>query len=318
MMKAQVFLVLLLLTLRVPLLHADVVTLKNGDRLSGKILEESAAGIKLESPIFGIIDIPGTAVAETAKDLEKEPEPEPPAPEETVSEHFWKEITSAIFPEGFHGEIIIGYDYSESSDVQSGVDLRLKGKYESGKHTVNAETFYVYTRKKDEDGNVSRPKDRYGLNAAYDYDIREPYFLRASNKFLVDRVKAIDLQNDINGLFGWRVFSEEDWDLDLAFGPGARYLDTTSSEGTWDPLLTFQQDSFYQFNDLVRFDQLFDYSFDPTDSSSYSLLFEVSASVRLTPFAEPKVIYRNSYDSTVGEGGIRREQSLIVALAVPF
>jgi|GEM_PF-6657124 len=300
--------------------RADTVTLKNGDKLSGEILEESAAGVKLESPMLGVIDIPGSAVASTlldsqVKEVEEEPEPEP---EPSLSEKYWNKLTESIFPKGFSGEILVGYSFTESSDVQNAVDLGIKGKYEEGKHTVTADAFYAYTRKKDEDGEVTKPRDKHGFNVAYEYDIADPFFLRGSNKYLTDYVKEIDLQNDTNALLGWRAFDEDDLSLDLAVGPGVRYLETSSAPGEWDPLVTFLQSSFYQYNESVRFDQKIDYSVDPTDTNSYSLLFEVSTSIRLTSFAEPKIIYRNSYDSVVGQGGIKREQALLVALSLPF
>ncbi len=295
----------------------DVVTLKNGDRLTGTVVEESAAAVVLDSPVLGTITIPGEGVASVKTAMEAGKTPEPP-PGKTVSERYWEELTSAIFPEGFSGEITLGYNYTESSDTQSGVVLGLAGTYETGPHTIETKAFYEYTRKKSATGVVTKPTDKYGANAAYEYDIREPFFLRGSDKLLVDRVKKIDLQNDLNALFGWRAVDRDDFSVDLAVGPGARYLDTTSNDGEWNALITFNQDIFYRYSDSLRFDQKFDYSVDPGDTGAYSLLFELAASVRLTPFAEPKLIYRNSYDSTVGAGGVKREQSLILALAVPF
>jgi len=306
-------------------LSADVVVLKNGDTLSGTVLEESATSVVLQSPVLGELILPKGEVASVTRKGEDAVEEE--TAEETVepaehqpgiTERVWEEITSTLFPEGFTGEILIAYDYSESSDIQSGTKLGLKGTYEQGKHTLSGDIFYAYTRKKDAGGNVSKPTDRYGFNAAYEYDIQEPYFLRASDNFVIDRVKKLDPQNDLNLLAGWRAIDEEKMSLDLAAGPGVRYQKTSSSSGQWDPLITFNQSAFYQLNSSVRFDELINYSVDPTDTGSYSLLFEVAAAIRLTNFAEPKIIYRNSYDSTVGAGGIKREQSLLVALAVPF
>jgi len=306
-------------------LSADTIVLKNGDTLSGKIVEETDDSVVLESPVLGSLTLPKAEVESLTKEgdeaadvPEKEEEPAPDVAEESVSQAYWDAITETIFPEGFTGEILIAYDYSESSDVQSGIKLGLAGAYEAGKHKVEGDIFYAYTRKKDADGNVTKPTDRYGFNAAYEYDIQEPFFLRASDKFVIDRVKKLEPQNDLNGLFGWRAVDEEMMALNLAIGPGVRYQKTPTTDGKWNPLFTFNQDAFYQYSDLVRFDQLFDYSIDPSDTGEYSLLFELSASIRLTPFAEPKIIYRNSYDSSVGEGGVKREQSLLIALTVPL
>ncbi len=308
-------------------LAADVVTLKNGDVLSGTVLEDGTTAVVLESAILGQIEIPKAEVESVVKDSGEtateetaaaEETPPPPPPEKSLSEHYWETLTRAIFPEDFTGEILIGYDYSESSDIQSGIKLGLKGEYKRGKHTATGDIFYAYTRREDADGTVTKPTDKYGLNASYEYDIREPFFLRGSEKYLVDRVKKIKHQNDLNLLLGWRAIDEETLSLDFAVGPGVRYLETSSSAGEWDPLVTFFQNSFYRLNESVRIDEAITYSVDPSDTGSYSLLFEVSASVRLTAFAEPKIIYRNSYDSTVGEGGVKREQSLLLALAVPF
>ena len=300
------------------LLRADLVILKNGDRISGTIIEESAAQVVIESPVFGILEIPGPEVASAETDPGDSAAAAPLPPRKSLSEQYWERLTDSIFPEGFNGEITIGYDYTRSSDTESGVALGLSGTYEVGRHTVDANAFYEYRRKKSATGEVTKPTDKYGAGATYEYDIREPFFLRGSERALVDRVKKIDLQNDLNLLMGWRALEEEDYSLDLAVGPGARYLKTSSADGQWDPLVTFSQDAFYQFNQSVRFDEEIIYSVDPTDTGNYSMLFEISASIRLTPFAEPKLIYRNSYDSTVGEGGVKREESFLLALAVPF
>ena len=300
------------------LLQADVVTLKNGDRISGTIVEESATTVVIESPVFGVLEIPGSEVASAKTDLEDSAAAPPPPPRKSLSEEYWEKLTGAIFPDGFTGEITVGYDHTRSSDTESGVVLGLSGTYEVGHHTVDAKAFYEYTRKKSATGEVTKPTDKYGADASYEYDIRDPFFLRGSDRALVDRVKKIDLQNDLNFLLGWRALDEEDYSIDLAVGPGVRYLNTSSADGRWDPLATFSQDAFYQFNESIRFNEGIDYSIDPSDTGNYSLLFEISASIRLTPFAEPKLIYRNSYDSTVGEGGVKREESFLLALAVPF
>lgn len=301
-----------------PALRADTVTLKNGDRISGRIIEETAARVVVDSPVLGVLEIPGGEVAGTKKDLEEKVQAPPPEPEKEWSERYWEELTSTIFPEGFSGEIRVGYDFQESSSTESGVSLGIEGNYEVGRHIIQTEAFYDYTRRKDPDGNVTKPTDKYGLNLAYEYEIADPYFLRGSEKALVDRVKRIDLQNDLNLLGGWRAIDRPDLSVDLAAGPGLRYLDTATEAAEWSALLTFEQDASYRFSDAVRFEELFSYSVDPADTGNYSLLFELSASIRLTPFAEPRLIYRNSYDSSVGEGGVRREQAFLLSLAVPF
>lgn len=300
------------------LLRADTVTLKNGDRISGTIIEESAAKVVIESPVFGLLEVPESEVASTETDPGDSTAAPPRQPVKSLSEQYWERLTDRIFPEGFSGEITIGYAHTRTSDTESGVALGLSGIYEVGRHTVDANAFYEYTRKESASGEVTKPTDKYGAGAAYEFDVRKPFFLSGSDRALVDRVKRIDLQNDLNLLLGWRALEEEDYSLDLAVGPGVRYLKTSSADGGWDPLVTVSQDAFYRFNQSVRFEEEIIYSVDPTDTGSYSLLFEVSASIRLTPFAEPKLIYRNSYDSTVGEGGVRREESFLLALAVPF
>jgi len=314
------FVLLAIAILGISRLSADTVVLKNGDTISGTILEETDTAVVLESPILGSLTLPRENVESVQRDSD-EPTAEEAAVEEAVpepgtAEHVWETLTDMIFPEGFSGEILIALDRTESVDTQTGIKLGLAGEYAIGKHSFAGDLFYAYTRKEDADGVVSKPTDRYGFNLSYEYDVKDPFFLRGSNNFVIDQVKKFEPQNDINLLAGWRAVDEEKMSLDLSIGPGARYRKTPSDSGEWSPLIS--QDAFYQFSDFVRFDELFTYSVDPEDTGDYSILFELSASVRLTDFAEPKIIYRNSYDSTVGEGGVRREQAFLLALTVPL
>lgn len=322
-MKKSFYVALTLATLGTCWLSADSIVLKNGDILSGTVMEETDTSIVLESPMFGSLTLPKENVESITRDSEEpaeqaEDQVAEEAPEAGTAERFWDDLTDMIFPEGFSGEILLAYDYTESTDVQNGIKLGLTGEYAIEKHSFEGDIFYAYTRKKDADGNVSKPVDRYGFNLAYEYDVKDPFFLRGSNAFVIDQVKKFDPQNDTNLLGGWRAIDEEKMSLDLAIGPGLRYRKTPSDSGEWSPLITFTQDAFYQYSDFVRFDEMFSYSVDPEDTGNYSILFEISASVRLTDFAEPKIIYRNSYDSTVGSGGAKREQSLLLALTVPL
>jgi len=308
----------------------DVVVLKNGDRISGTITKQTDEHLVIESPVFGAVtvhmdelasgglpeeSIPVDTGEVTAEDAEADTSS---ASKEASIMSDWLAWTRSWLPSGWSGELRFGYFLTQSSDRETGVSLGLGAKKQSGKHTFEAGGFYDYERNKNPEGTVSKPTDKYGADLLYEYDIRDPFFIGASVDALVDRVKRIKLQSDQAVLAGWRILNQPNYGFDVAAGPGARYQENLGESGDWTTMGTFRQDAFYVYEDAFRLGQKFDSTVSLENSNDYSYLFEISATALLTPWAQPRLIYRNSYDSNVGVGGTRREQSLLVSLTIPF
>ncbi|MFH1239296.1 MAG: DUF481 domain-containing protein, partial [bacterium] len=113
---------------------AEIIYLKNGDRISGRIVEESKDNIAIESEATGLISINRGFIKQVVTDkLAKEPPVKEPVKKK--GEAIWKK------------DLSVGYNKSSGNTRQSALSTRLYAnrKTEFNEFTLKANTFYSST-----------------------------------------------------------------------------------------------------------------------------------------------------------------------------
>lgn len=223
-----------------------------------------------------------------------------------------------LIPSGYQGELRAGYRFNRTVQRENGVSLRLRGSRTVDSHSVEAGAYYDYSRIRNAEDEVSTLTDRYGTSLAYEFAVSSPFFLRAETEWSVNRVKGIDRQVDLSGLFGARLIDRPKMMFSLAIGPGAQNQKLRDAESEWDHQGVFQQRFERQINSFLRLEQKFRAFADVGDFHDHETSFSGIVRVKLADWADALLRYSNDYTSRVAEDAPRREELLVIELAIPF
>ncbi|WP_269541166.1 DUF481 domain-containing protein [Cerasicoccus fimbriatus] len=326
---------------------ADTLVLKNGDRISGTLTSKENGVITFQSDLLGQLTIPesdatvempappapspaeaaavanattAAAVTEEATDKEsisKQKQEEVDAVTKSIKDtQNW--IHENIIPEGWSGKLSFGFRYLESNTETTGVNFDLNGKKDAAPHHYAYDIYYQYSRQTQTNGGVNKNQDQYGAEFDYDYDINDWMFFNASASYLRNQVKDIRHQADLDLGLGFHVIETDDMTLDLIPAYTLQYKDAEGISQKWYNLATLKEEFVYHFSEIVRFEQTAFGSVEPSDTQNYQYGFTAALISKLAEWVEASIAYELTYDNTVGTGGVKREQQIIVGIGVPY
>lgn len=312
-MKKSISIVLLvaLFLLSVMPVWADQVTLKNGDRLSGKIIKQDDEKIVLKTDFAGIITIAKTnvekvvfektTVEETvAKEFAVKEEKETTKVEEAKTEsgegfaansEIEKEAATATVPaaknralsltEGWDGSANVGFSFtsgnSRTTTFTAGV--RAEKSSESDKWTTYLNTLWNSNRAGGI--NVTTSNAIWG-GLRYDRNITRKLFAFGSYDFERDKPQLLNFRSVVGGGLGYHVIKNDKTELDL-FG-GAAWnktwfvggLSRSSAEILAGNTLK------HKFNERMKFQQGFTFYPNLTNAGEYRFIFDSTLSADVT------------------------------------
>lgn len=235
---------------------ADQVLMKNGDRLSGTILNKGPEKVTLRTPYAGEVKLPWSEVAGIATDV--------PA---RVLLSDGTDLSGAIAPAG-DGAIEIrdasggvprrvplaAVAFVNPTPVQSGEGWVSKGRVALGliDSSGNSETQRLYAeadvtlrakrQRLNFGGRVNRTEDGATLTASnwlarasYDRFLSEKLFWYARTSFEHDRFKDLELRSAVGGGLGYQVFDGPRLTLSVQAGPDYVWLNRSAGDNEQFP-----------------------------------------------------------------------------------
>jgi putative salt-induced outer membrane protein YdiY len=273
---------------------AGELMLKNGDRLTGKIVEETEEAVVIETEYAGKLKIARkhiekvivapqtTAVADTANRVAPKPAaapvPAPPAVVRSSSNGFVGKMRSITT--GWDGTANIGFSYTSgnSNNITMTTGLRAtKSRPQDGL------TIYVRSLWNSNHGsntNVTTQNAFWG-GARYDRTIDQRLFGFISYDFERDKPKRLRFRSVAGGGLGHRTIKNDRTELEL-FGGLAwnRTWQTNSDTNTPEGLagVTFR----HKINDKLRFQNAASFFQNVTDLNEYRAIFDATLSIDVT------------------------------------
>jgi putative salt-induced outer membrane protein YdiY len=282
-------LVILSLVFRVA---ANEVTLKNGDRLSGKIVEESAEAVTIETEYAGKITI-------ARKHIERIGEPKasasrekaPAVAEKPVSAVAAKPKPTTVTPpkprlfrgpfiEGWEGNANVGFSYTSGNSNYTTMSTGLRAVKARGEDnlTVYARSLWYSNRNS---GRMVTTQNAFWGGARYDRNLNRKNFGFVSYDFERDRPRSLNFRSVVGGGFGMHLVKKENTELDVLVGGGwNRTWQTGPNTDTPEALAGSTLK--HRFHEKLRVQNSITFFQNITDGAEYRFIFDSTLSVDVT------------------------------------
>ena len=290
----------ILLTSFVAHAFGNEVTLKNGDRLSGKIVEESEESVVIETEYAGKITIERKFIAaigepknETAdKPVAAAEKPVAVVKVDVMPEPKGAKLTSvAIKPppprlfrgpihEGWEGNANIGFSYTSGNSNYTTMSTGLRATKNGGhdKLTVYARSLWYSNRNS---GQMVTTQNAFWGGLRYDRNLDRRNFLFGSYDFERDRPKKLNFRSVVGGGFGMHLIKKDRTELDTLFG-GAWNRTWQVGNDTDTPEALAGATFKHRFHEKLRVQNSFTFFQNVTDRDEYRFLFDATLTADVT------------------------------------
>ena len=322
--------------------NAEIITLANGDRISGKVSQANDAQIVLTTQ-FGDITIPRgsitaisadsnsptvteTVVAEVAPaPAAAAPAADPAAPPPEEKEPQWitdyRQFIKDFFPETWQFRFRGGVENRETTSSVFSAYFALDAKREWDLNKFSATAYYNYTTETSVAGVESTTLDKYGLDTSFrhDFDETSHWYIQNILNYKRDRVKGIKDQVDEAVTFGYRFeFERYNLTIDIAPGPAIRYINADDFNTKWVAMAVVAEDLNWVISKLLKLEQNLYVGMDVSDTSQYSAYFRLGLVVHATDVMDIALRYSYDYDAVNASTAEKTEQRLLLSFEFPF
>ena len=324
--------------------NAEILTLSNGDRISGKISQADDAQVILDTA-FGSIKIPRASIsgisadqnspeltqqaaeksAETAPAPAAAPAADPTAPAAVEKEPQWitdyREFVKENFPEGWQFRLRGGVEYRQTTSKVFSVYGAFDLKKEWDLNKFSATAYYNYTQETSTNDVSSTTLDKWGIDTNFrrDFDETSHWYVQNILNYKKDMVKGIKDQVDEAITLGYRFeFERYGLTIDIAPGPAVRYINADDFNTKWVLMGVVAEDLVWEISKLLRFEQNGYVGMNLTNSNQYSAYLRIGFIVKATDVLEIALRYSYDYDAVNASTAQKEEQRLLLSFEAPF
>jgi putative salt-induced outer membrane protein YdiY len=329
-------------------LWADVISLKNGDRITGKIIKKDGDKLSIKGDLMGDLTVPWDSVTSVTSDqpltvvlpgdksvvgpvstTEQRIEVAAPTGRETVSmaevgairnedeqrtyERFlkpgWLDLWAGYFDLGF--SLARGNARTDTFTTAFNATRATL----SDKTTVYFNQIYSTALI---EGVSAASAEAVRGGWSYNKNVSKRFFFNAFNDYEYDRFQNLDLRFVIGGGAGWNPILTERTRLDIPFGVAYNReqfntpLTRNSAEAYWGDDLT------YKMNGSVSFRQAFRLFNNLTDTGVYRINFDLGSAIALNKWLAWQVTASDRYLSNPVVGRKRNDVLLTTGFRISF
>jgi len=271
---------------------ADDITLKNGDRVSGRIVEISDDSVTIETEYAGKLKIERSFIS---KIVEKDAAKVPAEKTETVTTARKEEPASVAPPppkvrlfggrylglaDGWEGNANVGFSYTSGNSNTTTLATGLRAVKNGGSDKL---TVYVRSlwHSNHGSGQLLTTQNAFWGGGRYDRNLARRVFGFVSYDFERDRPKKLNFRSVVGGGLGHHLVKNERTEIDVLAGAGwNRTWQTGPNSDT--PEALFGASLKHRLNDRLRVQQTSTYYQKMTELSSYRFMFDASISADVT------------------------------------
>lgn len=289
-----------------------VLHLRNGDRISGVVVEETAERITLSNAWNASLVVDLTAIQERIA-----PTNETAKVEATPAAGAWAATNQTAVqpkkPSPWRGDWQVGVDLRRGERDSALYHTRLKVGYVQGRYRNLADLSYVYGKT---DGTLSANRVEGSLKT--DFNLSKRVFVYQYFDALFDEVRKIDLRYQVGPGLGYHLLMQTNLVLDVELG--GTYENERRSDGTRRDNVSVRlaQTLQWQIAEQLRLEESVDFypRFSPLDD------FRVRAELTLRYYFHKRLSLNLSvldiFDRTPAAGVSRNDLQLRTTLGVTF
>ncbi|GAB1490057.1 hypothetical protein MASR2M8_25140 [Opitutaceae bacterium] len=301
-----------------PLFGADELRFKNGDRLTGKVIEQGDGFIRFQAAVIGEVRVPATEVTvvnmpdtpvESLTGLPPQTEA-PPAPAPVA-------VNPA--PSRWQGKLEFGF--KQESGATDSLDLSVRGEAERKieRNQFRATGRMIYGEKND-----LTSTDRYDATFRWRRDFSKDLFSQALTTFLSDKIKSIDASYEQNVGIGYRVLDHNRHIINAGVGITAQYREALGTDPNVQLLTEFFEDYTYKINGRFTLTQNTLFQWSDEDSAAlagrqnYKLQFDAALQGKISEQISLNVRFEHEFDNSVVNRNARTDQRITSSLGYAF
>lgn len=290
---SRLLLPLLLFSFAIRVVGNEAVTLKNGDRLSGKIVEESDESVTIATEYAGKITIerkhiatigeptaasaekPTTAIEKPVAKLDLRPAKSTPKAIQPPPRLFRGPVT-----EGWEGNANVGFSYTSGNSNYTTMSTGLRATKNGGddKLTVYGRSLWYSNRNS---GRKVTTQNAFWGGARYDRNLNRKSFGFVSYDFERDRPRALNFRSVTGGGFGMHLIKNDSTELDTLLG-GAWNRTWQTGENTDTPEALAGATLKHRLHEKLRVQNSITFFQNITDRAEYRFIFDSTLSVDVT------------------------------------
>ncbi|MEM7387999.1 MAG: DUF481 domain-containing protein, partial [Verrucomicrobiota bacterium] len=242
--------------------EADVLTLKNGDRLTGQLLGFVDGMVLFKSDTLGEIHVPRDQ-ATLATEAPAAKLSAPAVPDQSAAATLGKKPNKKKGKDAWKKNM--GFSFSDKGGPVDSSEYSVKAQmaYDGKKNDVKWDAYYKYYKQDGEKG-----EDNYGASQNYRHQWRDGLFLQSETRYDVDKVKRNRTKASQVAGVGYAPWKSEKFKVDVAPGLKAEHVKNAENDdinGTTYKL-SAKQNMAWKINDDLRLKQELNYSVDPKNS----------------------------------------------------
>ena len=279
---------------------ASEVMLKNGDRVSGRIVDETDDHVVIDTEYAGKITIARRHIDKIAGHIDaaaaKGPapvEPSAPAPAARGEKPRQAAAPAALKPrarlssrgfralaEGWEGNANVGFSFTTGNSNNSTMTTGIRAVKSSGEDNLTLYARSLWNSNRGGGRTVTTQNAFWG-GARYDRNLDRRLFGYVSYDFERDRPKGLNLRSVAGGGLGRHVLKNEVTELDLLLG-GAWNRTWQTGDNTDTPEAVAGLGFKHRFHEKLRFQNSLTFYQNVTDRNEYRVIMDTTVSADVT------------------------------------
>lgn len=229
-----------------------------------------------------------------------------------------REWTGYVMPQGWEGRANVGFSQVRTDTELEQLDFSAKASKLVEEDEYIIEGSYNYGSQTSATGEESKSIDRYGGSFRWLNRFAEYFSTDLRSIYTKDLLRNVDHSVTQSVGIGYQYGRDEDLSFSVTPAISGLYVEADDFDQKWIGLATLYQEVIYKINDTLRIEQEGSYNYNPKQQIEYSYDVEAGIIATVTDWAEAAVLYQNSFDNIVGEGGDKNEDRIVFQLGVPF
>ncbi len=301
--------------------------LKNGDAISGVVVEQDKQTVVIRSTIFGEITIPRSSIL-----------PAPATPAAPAGGADSKSTAVAATPTAAS---VPAQALAKPEPLPWRTKLEFGFGTENGRNdadrysvlaqterTINANSYLIVGKASYSKQNKVTTTDRTEALFRWRHNFPNRTFSQTQTNYYRDRITGIDVNIDQNAGVGYRVVDGERYTLNIGTGLTAQYRQAADVETGTGALGEVFQDQSFVFNDVTKLSQNLTVQYWPSSPDTTTALrtgednlkwrFGTTLTGKLSEHLSLNLRYEYDYDSAVVDPSARGNQRITSSLGYLF
>jgi len=329
------------------LAYADQITLKNGDRITGKVQKKDGASLTINSDIFGPVTVPWEAVTGITSEgtltivlpggktvqgkissEDQQLEVTTPTAREVVTiakvdairnaeeQKAWERLQKPSVLALWAGYADLGVSLARGNAVASTITAALSATRETRSDKTSAYFNQIYSKGKLTDGTTTTTAEAVRGGWAYNRNVTPRLFVNLFNDYEYDAFQSLDLRFVLGGGLGYTLVKRETTQFDLLGGAAYNHEKFSTPESRNSAEAYWGNNLMHKFSKITTLNQMFRMFNNLSNTGEYRMNFDLGTATVLKKWLSWQLTFSDRYLSNPVPG--RKKNDVLFTTGLRF